>query len=359
MQINWQRQIIWGIKLGELAAFLGIYFILYLLYSITLTINELAYVKLTFSQLLTNYLTSQAIDYSLKFLFTIPLWYLYFKTLRNWSLPKRLLLHIITIFLFVLCWMKSYYFIIEWLGRGHLRGSSQIWDIYIPSLIYIVQFGVFHAYQYYLEIQRQKEIEAQLRQAYLESELAAIKAQLNPHFLYNTFNAISASVPPEMEDTREMIAKLADLFRYQLKATKENFVKLESEIEFIENYLSLEKIRFGSRLQTKIEVSDELLTKMIPPMILQPIIENAVKYGISPKIEGGEILVKIQQIDQILKFEVSDTGIGSSNFKDLIGKGVGLTNTQLRLEKMFRKRLFFEKNIPHGLKVWFEIPTSI
>lgn len=359
MKVNWQRQIIWGIKLGELAAFLGVYFILYLLYSFTLTINELAYVKMTLSQLLANYLTSQAIDYSLKFFYTIPLWYLYFKVLKNWSLPKRLLLHVFTICLFVLCWIKSYYFITEWLGRGHLRGSSQIWDIYIPSLIYVVQFGVFHAYQYYLEIQRQKEIEAQLRQAYLESELAAIKAQLNPHFLYNTFNAISASVPPEMENTREMIAKLADLFRYQLKATKENYVKLESELEFIENYLSLEKNRFGSRLQTKIEVSDSLLSQMIPPMILQPIVENSVKHGISPKIEGGEILIKIEQIDQNLRFEVSDTGVGCLNFDELIGKGVGLTNTQLRLEKMFGKQLYFENNIPYGLKVWFEIPTTI
>jgi sensor histidine kinase YesM len=356
MRINWQQKIIWGIKAGELGAFLGVYLFLYLFYTITLTINELAYEKIAFSELLFKYLVSQGIDYTLKLLLTLPLWYLYFRVLKHWSLSQKLILHNFTAFIFVLCWIKSFYFITEALGRGHLRGSSQIWDIYIPALIYIIQFGFFHAYEYHLQIKRQKEIEASLRQAALQSELTAIKAQLNPHFLYNVFNTISASVPPEMEHTREMIATLADMFRYQLRASKEDFVKLKDELTFVEKYLSLEKVRFGSHLTTHFSINEGIENLLVPPMILQPLVENAIKHGISPKIEGGELRVKIEQKVDTLRCEVSDTGVGSADYQHLFGKGIGLTNTQLRLEKMFGQRLHVEGNVPNGLKVWFEIP---
>jgi LytS/YehU family sensor histidine kinase len=260
--------------------------------------------------------------------------------------------------LFVFVWQKAFYFTMEAMGRGHLRGASQVWDIYIPALIYIIQFGLFHAYEYHLHYQRQKETENALRQASLESELSAIKAQLNPHFLYNVFNTISASVPPEMEDTREMIAKLADLFRYQLKASRVEFVKLKDELEFIEKYLALEKDRFGNRLRTSIDLEDDCLDERIPPMILQPIVENAIKHGIAPKIEGGEVKIKIGRTANELTCEVTDSGVGMTANEEIIGKGVGLTNTTLRLEKMFGKTLHFQQNQPSGFRVWFEIPLQ-
>lgn len=358
MTINWQRRIVWSIRLGELVAFVGMYLFLYLIYCFTLTINESAYVNFTFGQLLKNYLVSQAIDYGLKFLYTIPLWYLYFRVIKHWSLFRKIFLHQFTSFLFVLCWIKSYYWVLEFLGRGHLRGTSQIWDVYIPALIYIIQFGFFHAYEYHLEVQRQREIEAQLRQANLKSELTAIKAQLNPHFLYNVFNTISASVPPEMEHTREMIALLADMFRYQLRASKEDTVLLSDEINFIEQYLSLERDRFGNRLRTSVVVEPGLEHMKIPPMILQPIVENAVKHGVSPKIEASEVNVRVSKQGLMLRFEVADTGVGVSQpeLSELLGQGVGLSNTQLRLEKMFGTSLHLEPNVPQGLKVWFDVP---
>ena len=356
--INWQKKIVWRIRIGELLAVVGVYFVLCALYCFTLTFNELAYVKLSFGELLLNYAISQFFDYALKFALTVPIWYFYFRVIPHWKLSTKIGLHIFTMLLFVFVWQKAFYFTMEAMGRGHLRGSSQIWDIYIPSLIYIIQFGFFHAYEYHLQYQRQKETENALRQASLESELSAIKAQLNPHFLYNVFNTISASVPPEMEDTREMIAKLADLFRYQLKASRVDFVKLKDEIEFIEKYLALEKDRFGNRLKTTIEMDDGLLNERIPPMLLQPIVENAIKHGISPKIEGGEVKIRIEKTAYALTFEVTDTGVGLTTQEEIIGKGVGLTNTKLRLEKMFGKTLHFQQNQPCGFRVWFEIPLQ-
>lgn len=108
-----------------------------------------------------------------------------------------------------------------------------VWDIYIPGLFMMIQFGFLFAYEHYRENQKKLLVEGELRQAALKSELSAIKAQLNPHFLYNVFNTINASVPAENEKTRQLIAELSDLFRYQLQATKEDLVPLRDEISFV------------------------------------------------------------------------------------------------------------------------------
>lgn len=355
MLVNWNKKLLWGIKLGELTAFLGLYIFLYLTYCLTLTFNELAYVKFTFKVLLQNYLISQFFDYGLKLILTIPLWYLYFRIVNNWSLYLKILLHFITLILFVLAWQKMFYFAMESLNRGHLRGSSQVWDIYIPALIYIIQFGFFHAYAYHVEVENRKATEADLKEAALKSELGAIKAQLNPHFLYNTFNTINASLPPQMEQTREMIASLSDMFRYVLKASKEETVELKEEVEFTEKYLSLEKSRFGERLKTVFEIEQDLLTEKIPPMILQPLVENSVKHGISNLIEGGEIKIEIKKQGDKMLFTVSDTGLGAIDLSGLIGSGVGLSNTNLRLEKMYGSQIDILHNTPKGLIVSFSI----
>lgn len=355
MNINWQKEIKWKIKLGELVAVLLAYLLFCILYAFTLAINESAYSKEPFITILNNYIPNQIIDYTLKFLITIPLWYFYFRVIGNWSILSKISWHFCTIIVFVFGWQQTFYFITEALGRGHLRGSSQVWDIYIPALFYILQFCVFHAFEYYSAFQKQKEIELKLVKANLQSELTAIKAQLNPHFLYNVFNSISASVPPEMEETREMIATLADMFRYILRASKEDFVLLKEEIDFIEKYLSLEKNRFGERLTSEIIIDSDVLNAKIPPMILQPLVENSIKHGLSSLIEGGKISIIVSRNKGKIRFEISDTGVGVIDKKGIFNQGIGLTNTQLRLEKIYHSALEITDNQPKGLKIAFEI----
>ena len=355
MKINWERKLIWNIKLGQLMAVILAYVFFCLLYTFTLTISELSYSKDPFEKILGRYFKNQVIDYSIKFILTIPIWFLYFRIIQQWQITKKIVLHLLTLLVFVAIWQQLFYFITDQLGTGHLQGVAQIWDIYIPTFVYIIQFSIFHAFEYYSEVQKQKEIEAQLRQVSLQSELSAIKAQLNPHFLYNVFNTISASVPPEMEQTREMIASLADMFRYQLRASQADFVPLKDEINFVEEYLNLEKLRFGQRLQVKIEVEKRLLEEKIPPMILQPLVENAIKHGISSLIEGGEVSIKILKVNNKLHFEIADTGVGLKPNEVVLGKGIGLTNTQIRLEKTYNSSLQFIDNQPKGLKIVFEI----
>ncbi len=359
METFWQKKTIGGIKIGWLAATLGFYFFNYLTYVITLTFNELAYANLPFGDLLSHYAVNQAFDYTFKFILTIPLCYLYFKTIKHWRLPFKIALHVLTLVVFVLTWQKLFYVTMEALDKGHLRGSSQVWDLYIPALFYIIQFSLFHGFEYYHQWQAQKEIEHQLREISLKNELSAIKAQLNPHFLYNVFNTISASVPPEQERTREMIADLSDLFRYQLKASRTELVPLREEIQFVQKYLDLEKARFGERLVVKLQITEGVLSELVPSMVLQPLVENCLKHGLASLVEGGEVSISIKKDGDLLHFEIADTGIGVQN-KDILLKseGIGLKNTQLRLEKLHDSSLHFSDTQPHGLTIKFEIKTK-
>ncbi|MEM8583747.1 MAG: histidine kinase [Bacteroidota bacterium] len=266
------------------------------------------------------------------------------------------MLHLIGLPFFIFIAKDVYYFVEDQFETFyHLNGRGSIWDVYIPGLLYMVQFGIFHAYAYFRDNQKKLLVEGELRQAALKSELNAIKAQLNPHFLYNVFNTINASLPPEQEDTRHMIAKLSDLFRYQLRASRQDLVPLADELEFVENYLDLEKRRFGDRLTVSIQVAKDLRTEPIPPMILQPIVENAVKHGLSGLVEGGELDISIFRKDGKLFFRVSDTGVGVADKSKLLEKGVGLSNTQIRLQKMYQSGLQFNDNQPKGLTVQFAL----
>lgn len=300
----------------------------------------------------------QSVDYALKFIFTLPIWYLIFRFFKNRPLKFRLLIHLLTMPVFILVWQKTYYFILESFHLSHLTGSSQAWDIYIPGLFYCIQFGVLHAYEYYNDNLKQQKIQSQLRELSLKSELSALKSQLNPHFLYNVFNTINASVPKELENTRKMIATLADMFRYQLQASQIDFVTIRDEINFVKQYLELEKARFENRLQIKIIIPENLLDEQIPPMIIQPLIENAVKHGISSLIEGGEVSIEIKKINTKLYFIIADTGIGIEDKTQVFGKGIGLTNIKLILQKTYNSNLILSDNSPKGLKIEFEIPSK-
>ncbi len=247
------------------------------------------------------------------------------------------------------------YAIIDYLGHSRLRGEGAVWDIYIPGMFLLFQFGCYFAYTNFRENERKLKLEGELRQAALKSELAAIKAQLNPHFLHNVFNTISASVPPEQEQTRHLVSQLADLFRYQLSASKLELVPLGDELAFVKNYLALEKSRFEERLAVELLVDDALLSWKVPPMILQPIVENSIRHGLSPLIEGGKITISIFEEAGKLRFSVADTGVGIKDKSVIFGRGLGLTNTRLRLQKMYNTQLELHDYQPRGLEVKFAL----
>jgi len=185
----------------------------------------------------------------------------------------------------------------------------------------------------------QLEAQAKLKTT---AELKALRAQINPHFLFNTLNTIISFSRTEPETSRQLLIHLSEFFRKTLKDDSD-FVKINDELALIKAYLTIEKARFGNRLDIIYDIPDELLDFEIPAFILQPLVENAVKHGIAPKIEGGQILIKAFKIEGKVAFCICDTGVGiSKDIREKIllkgfgkGTGIGLSNVNERLKNIY------------------------
>jgi two-component system LytT family sensor kinase len=178
------------------------------------------------------------------------------------------------------------------------------------------------------------------------AEYKALRAQIEPHFLFNALNTIASFCRTNPLKARELILALSNYFRQTLKR-QEDFVKLYEEIDFIQSYLSIEKSRFGERLEIKIEIPEELLNIKMPVFILQPIIENSIKHGILPKEIGGLVRVKAEAKGENVEFTIEDSGVGMSEerLKEVVSKwpGIGLKNVNDRLKLLYGK--------DHGLRM--------
>lgn len=322
------------------------------LYSVTLTYSMLYNKELNYWQEVLWQLKRMSIDGSVKAILTIPVWFLIFKVLLNKPLIFRVILHIPFAFIFAFGFRFIFYSISDAWAWPHLGGYGAVWDLYIPILFYFIQFGVFHAMEYHQQKLEEKNRNALLLQAKTKMELQALKAQLNPHFLYNVFNTINASIPKELESTREMIGELSDLFRFHLEASRKDRIKLKQELDFIRKYLNLEAARFGDRLKWDFDVDPELYDCQIPPLLMHPLVENAVKHGIGPCIKGGKLWVKIGRHKNRLLFEIGDNGAGVDIFK-LGTSGTGLANTRERLFKGHNEKLEIESFPQKGFKARF------
>jgi two-component system, LytTR family, sensor kinase len=347
-----QKQLLWGIKTWQLLAVLLFYFFFAFQYWMAIWYT---------SGGRDNIWKEAFIDYFLlKLLFTAPLWWLYFIKWRAKSLVFKIAFHLLTAPVWIFCWFHSYRFIQDLRGQFYLQGDGIWWDVYIPGLFYCLQFAIFHVYDFYLQTQKQKQKEKELMQAAYNSEVNALKAQIQPHFLFNTLNSISASVPKEMEHTRELIAKLADTFRYSLHASEQEWISLEQELDFTKTTLQLEKERLKKRLEVFFDVDESLMLIKVPPMLLQPITENAIKHGIAPSVQGGTITIAVKKNNDKVKISVSNTGENYNGILNdtIFNKGIGLRNTNLRLEKLFGEKIKVEQNDPSGLNFSFTIPLT-
>jgi two-component system, LytTR family, sensor kinase len=225
----------------------------------------------------------------------------------------------------------------------------------------IVQYwgvvGVYYAFMYnrrYREKERTaaelaikaSQLEASLSRANLE----ALRMQLNPHFLFNTLNTVSVlALKGEKQRVSRMVSRLSDLLRLSLENDRQT-LSLKEELEFLERYLEIEQVRFKDRLSVTIDVDPAAYEAEVPSLVLQPIVENAVKYGFSQTIGPGEILIECHVIEGMLEINVSDTGPGLPESRVQSGStGVGLTNTQARLEQLYGSNYMLQlTNRPGG-----------
>jgi signal transduction histidine kinase len=218
-----------------------------------------------------------------------------------------------------------------------------------------------HALDYHRESQERELAAAQLQTQLAEAQLEALQRQLHPHFLFNTLNTISALMHRDVNAADEMLVQLSDLLRLTLDRVGTQQVPLKDEIDFLWKYLEIEQTRFGDRLQVHVNVEPEVLDAPVPNLILQPLVENALRHGIGPRVGGGRVDVSARQADGNLIMAVRDNGVGLSADKlDALHSGVGLSNTRSRLENLYGNRHRFEFQTPSGggLLVTIVIPMG-
>ena len=233
-------------------------------------------------------------------------------------------------------------------------------DLLTAVLAYAVTAAATHAFLYYRSFQ-----EGQLRAAQLEAQLAnanltALKMQLHPHFLFNALHSISSLQMIDSNAAQKMTALLGDFLRMTLRDVHQQEVPLRQEFEFLQRYLAIEQMRFGSRLCFRVEAAPEILDAAVPQLILQPIVENAVRHGIAPYGSGGEIVVSAVRDGKRLLLTVQDSGPGilEDRLNLPAASGPGLSNTHARLSQISgpAQNLTLENVSLCGFRVQIEIP---
>jgi two-component system, LytTR family, sensor kinase len=229
-------------------------------------------------------------------------------------------------------------------------------------MTYWALVGASHATDYYRESQAQRVAAANLATRLAEARLQSLQSQLHPHFLFNTLHTISALMHRDVDAADEMLARLSDLLRLSLDRIGTQQVSLKEEIDFVQKYLQIERTRFGDRLQVRVEIDPETLDAAVPNLILQPLVENALKHGIGTQVDGGVLHIRSAREDGNLSLLVRDTGPGMSAAKlNALNTGVGLRNTRSRLAELFPERHRFEFVEPSegGLEVRILIPFVV
>lgn len=232
-------------------------------------------------------------------------------------------------------------------------------NVHFGVAIYWGVLGVQQAIKYYRKYRERELRTSQLEARLATSRLQVLKMQLHPHFLFNTLNAISELIYRDAESAERMISDLSDLLRMSFENLEVQEIPLKQELEFLEKYLEIEQMRFHDRLKVEMQIAPDTLDASVPNMILQPLVENAIKHGIGPRSEGGQINIGAVRHNGHLQLTVSDNGLGVP-FGDVenLNEGVGISNTRRRLRHLYGEGHSFSLNnaVNSGLVVDLTIP---
>jgi signal transduction histidine kinase len=241
------------------------------------------------------------------------------------------------------------------LAIGVFKGSL-FWDLWMYFAIVALTYAAF----YYAESRKRQLQEVRLQAQLSQAQLQLLKAQLQPHFIFNTLHAISTLMSRDVPGARRMIVRLSELLRMAMQRIEAHELTLKEELEFVRNYLEIEQIRFQDRLTIQFEISPEVLDAMVPALLLQPLVENAVRHGIAVQSRQGWIGVKAKPSDGCLEISIEDNGPGLADAFRL-REGVGIPNTRARLEQLYASEYTFElKSRPEaGLNVAITIPLRV
>ncbi len=237
--------------------------------------------------------------------------------------------------------------------------------LWVQGLVWLcAPIGVGIALKVWNTLRIEMKLEEQKR-LLLEARLDALQRQINPHFLFNTLNSIASLVRMKPDLAREMIVKLGNILRALLKE-HDSYVSLREELKFTDDYLDIEVVRFGTdKLHVEKEIDPRSLEVLVPSILLQPLIENSIKHGLEPRLKGGTVTLRSQLIEDRVRIEVADDGVGIVNRPHSAlrrtGAGIGMKNVQERLEVLYGNQASFTvvSNPGRGTLVSIELPANL
>ncbi len=241
-------------------------------------------------------------------------------------------------------------------GVGRWQSEATFTEAFLPLLvktwhfnllIYWVIVTVTFAFDYYRKYRERELRTMELEKRLAQAKLQSLQMQLNPHFLFNTLHSVSALMHQDVDAAEAMVTRLSDLLRAALDNTDTQEVTLREELEFLKRYLEIEQIRFGSRLTVNMNVPQDTLDARVPNLILQPLVENAIRHGIEPHAKPGRIDLRVSRAAGALTVELSDNGAGLRD--EAAVEGVGLSNTRARLQTLYGEAHGFQlREAPDG-----------
>ncbi|MGH7461526.1 MAG: sensor histidine kinase [Longimicrobiales bacterium] len=217
--------------------------------------------------------------------------------------------------------------------------TSAYWSHYLSALdmnlfFYAVIVSLVTAANLHHMFRERQRKAAELHSELVTSKLEMLKVQLQPHFLFNTLNTINALIHEDAEAADRMVTRLADLLRLTLYESRQE-VPLARELEFVSAYVDIQQIRFHNRLKVSFDIRGTVLSAQVPSLVLQPLVENAIRHGISPRARAGNVWVRVERNADQLILEVEDDGIGLQPGEDAVVRGIGLANTRARLQQLY------------------------
>ena len=233
------------------------------------------------------------------------------------------------------------------------------WALYFPFDLAVYAFILlgWTAAEWYRRYRDRELRAAQLESSLQEAKLAALRSQLNPHFLFNALNSVSALMHRDVDAADAMLARIGELLRLTLASDGSHEIRLHEELELLDRYLDVERIRFAERLAVTLDVSPVTLSAHLPPFSLQPLVENAIHHGVASRARGGRVTITARQVNDRLQLRVTDDGPGLGTSSPT-REGVGLRNTRDRLRQLYgdAQMLDFRRPETGGLEVLVEVP---
>jgi two-component system LytT family sensor kinase len=237
-------------------------------------------------------------------------------------------------------------------------GPEQPHPLFVVAMFATTLFTTALPIKIWNNNRNEKKLEAQQR-LLNEARLMALQRQINPHFLFNTLNSVASLIRSNPDQARAVVYKLSAILRRMLRK-QDNFSPLREELSFIDDYLAIEVVRFGDKLRFEKDIDPATLDRLVPSMVLQPIIENSIRHGLSAKLEGGIIRLRSSVVDGRLHVLIQDNGVGIPEHKlaTLFEQGIGVSNVNERLKVLFGDdyRMWVDSRSGEGTTTGIEIP---